>query len=217
MSKTDFLIAGNHLQTPLLDSSIKDSVALKEKILSAPQNREEKGQIPKDHKNPRVRTIKKYPNRRLYDTVSSAYITLQDIRQLVLDQTPFVVLDAKTLEIKTRSILLQIILEEETGGAPLLSEAILENIIRFYGHSMQSFMVSYLEKNVQGFMDMQRKISETGTGKNPEFWVQFMEAQPPLMQSMMKSYVEQSQSVLVQLQEQMKMHNAQMLSAFGLK
>ena len=198
MSKTDVLIAGNYLQTPLLDSSVEDSVGLQEQILSAPLIREEKGQSLKDHKNPRIRTIKKYPNRRLYDTVSSAYITLQDIRQLVLDQTPFAVLDAKTLENKTRSILLQIILEEETVGVPLLSEAILENIIRFYGHSMQSFMVSYLEKNVQGFMDMQRKITETGTGKNPEFWIQFMEAQPPLMQSMMKSYVEQSQSVLVQ-------------------
>ena len=199
-----------------MDSSVENSAGLQGQILSAPQNRKGKDPL-NDHKNPRIRTIKKYPNRRLYDTVSSAYITLQDIRQLVLDQTPFAVLDAKTLENKTRSILLQIILEEETVGAPLLSEAILENIIRFYGHSMQSFMVSYLEKNVQGFMDMQRKITETGTGKNPEFWIQFMEAQPPLMQSMMKSYVEQSQSVLVQLQEQMKMHNAHMLSAFGLK
>lgn len=216
MSKTDLFIEDIYLQTPLLDSSVENSAGLQGQILSAPQNRKGKGP-PDDHKNPRIRTIKKYPNRRLYDTVSSAYITLQDIRQLVLDQTPFAVLDAKTLENKTRSILLQIILEEETVGAPLLSEAILENIIRFYGHSMQSFMVSYLEKNVQGFMDMQRKITETGTGKNPEFWIQFMEAQPPLMQSMMKSYVEQSQSVLVQLQEQMKMHNAHMLSAFGLK
>ncbi len=99
------------------------------------------------------RVIKKYPNRRLYDTASSSYVALADIKQLVMHNTPFRVLDAKSGEDLTRSILLQIILEHESEGAPILTEQVLANIIRFYGHSMQGFMGSYLEKHVQTFMD----------------------------------------------------------------
>ena len=99
------------------------------------------------------RVIKKYPNRRLYDTASSSYVALADIKQLVMHNTPFRVMDAKSGEDLTRIILLQIILEHESEGAPILTEQVLANIIRFYGHSMQGFMGSYLEKNVQTFMD----------------------------------------------------------------
>jgi polyhydroxyalkanoate synthesis repressor PhaR len=99
------------------------------------------------------RVIKKYPNRRLYDAASSSYVALADIKQLVMHNTPFRVLDAKSGEDLTRSILLQIILEHESEGAPILTEQVLANIIRFYGHSMQGFMGSYLEKHVQTFMD----------------------------------------------------------------
>ncbi|MGD9549977.1 MAG: polyhydroxyalkanoate synthesis repressor PhaR, partial [Burkholderiaceae bacterium] len=100
---------------------------------------------------PAARVIKKYPNRRLYDTGTSTYITLDEVRQLVMAHEDFVVRDAKTGEDLTRSILLQIILEEEAGGAPILTEAVLANIIRFYGHAMQGFMGAYLEKNIQAF------------------------------------------------------------------
>lgn len=100
-----------------------------------------------------VRVIKKYPNRRLYDTASSSYVTLADIKHLVMQHSPVRVQDAKTGEDLTRSILLQIILEHEAQGAPLLTEHVLANIIRFYGHAMQGFIGSYLEKNVQMFMD----------------------------------------------------------------
>ncbi len=99
------------------------------------------------------RVIKKYPNRRLYDTASSSYVALADIKQLVMHNTPFRVVDAKSGEDLTRSIFLQIILEHESEGAPILTEQVLANIIRFYGHSMQGFMGSFLEKNVQTFMD----------------------------------------------------------------
>jgi len=99
------------------------------------------------------RVIKKYPNRRLYDTASSSYVALADIKQLVMHNTPFRVVDAKSGEDLTRSILLQIILEHESEGSPILTEQVLANIIRFYGHSMQGFMGSFLEKNVQTFMD----------------------------------------------------------------
>ena len=96
-----------------------------------------------------LRIIKKYPNRRLYDTTTSSYITLTDVRALVMSRSTFSVRDAKTNEDLTRAILLQIILEEEAGGAPMFTEQVLANIIRFYGNAMQGFMGTYLEKNVQ--------------------------------------------------------------------
>lgn len=163
------------------------------------------------------RVIKKYPNRRLYDTQTSTYITLSDVRELVMASVPFAVLDAKTSEDLTRSILLQIILEEESGGAPMFTEPVLANIIRFYGNAMQSFMGAYLEKNVQGFMDLQLKMAEQSKGLTPEKWAQLMNMQSPMMKGMMGNYVEQSKDVFTQMQEQMQKQSEQMLSAFGLK
>lgn len=164
-----------------------------------------------------VRVIKKYPNRRLYDTDTSTYITLSDVRELVMACAFFVVRDAKTGEDLTRSILLQIILEEESGGVPMFTEAVLANIIRFYGNALQGFMGAYLEKNVQSFMDLQSKMSEQSKGLSPEMWAQFMNAQSPMMQGMMGTYVEQSKTVFTQMQEQMQKQSEQMLSALGLK
>ena len=165
-----------------------------------------------------VRAIKKYPNRRLYDTDTSTYITLTEVRQLVMDSAPFVVRDAKTGDDLTRSILLQIILEEEAGGAPMFTEAVLGNIIRFYGHAMQGFMGSYLEKNVQVFAEIQTKLTEQSKVVTPEMWSQFMSMQSPVLQGMMGNYyVEQSKSMLSQMQEQMQKQTEQMLSTFGLK
>ncbi len=157
-----------------------------------------------DHRSAALRIIKKYPNRRLYDTVSSAYITLSEVKQLVIDGKPFAVRDAKTSEDLTRSILLQIILEEESGGVPMFSEAALANMIRFYGHTMQGFMGSMLEKNMQAFTDLQSKF---GTGALPK-----LGAVPSATQAnqLMGSFMEQSQSMAAQMQEQM-------LSAFGMK
>lgn len=163
------------------------------------------------------RVIKKYPNRRLYDTDTSTYITLADVKQLVMASEPFVVRDAKTNEDLTRSILLQIILEEEAGGAPMFTEAVLANIIRFYGHAMQGFMGSYLEKNVQTFTDIQAKLAEQTKGATPEAWAQLMNMQNPLMQGMMGSYVEQSKTMFETMQEQMQKQTEQMFGAFGLK
>jgi polyhydroxyalkanoate synthesis repressor PhaR len=164
-----------------------------------------------------LRIIKKYPNRRLYDTETSTYITLAEVRLLVMGNTPFVVRDAKTNEDLTRSILLQIILEEETGGVPMFTEAILANIIRFYGDAMQGFMGTYLEQNVQSFMDLQGKMAEQSKGLSPEMWAQFVNAKSPVMQGMMGAYVEQSKTMFTQMQEQMQAQREQMLSAFGLK
>src|SRR5690606_15030436 len=107
------------------------------------------------------RLIKKYPNRRLYDTQTSSYITLSDVKQLVRDKEPFTVNDAKTGEDLTRSILLQIILEEEASSTPMFSIPALAEIIRYYGHEMQGMMSAYLEKNIQAFIDIQNRLNES--------------------------------------------------------
>ena len=105
-----------------------------------------------------IRTIKKYANRRLYDTAISQYVTLEDIRNLVIHSEPFQVVDAKSGEELTRSILLQIICEREDSGDPILSTQFLERVIRFYGDAMQGFMGNYLEKSIDSFLQQQETI-----------------------------------------------------------
>lgn len=168
-----------------------------------------------------VRVIKKYPNRRLYDTDSSAYITLTEVKQLVLENRPFVVVDAKTNDDLTRSILLQIILEEESGGVPMFSEVALANIIRFYGHSMQGFMGTTLEKNVQAFTDMQTKMAEQAkaftAASSPTQGVGAGLHSLPALPSMVSAYAEQSKTMFAQMQEQMQKQTEQMFAALGIK
>ena len=168
-----------------------------------------------------VRTIKKYPNRRLYDTQSSSYVTLAEIKKMVMTALPVQVVDAKTGEDLTRSILLQIILEEESAGAPMFSEAVLSNIIRFYGHAMQGHMGSYLENHVQSFMDWQNKLGESSPVLSPEVWAQFMQWQTPMMQNMFSGLANPSQNVMTQMQEQMQKqiqkNTEQLLGVMGLR
>ncbi|WP_322401947.1 polyhydroxyalkanoate synthesis repressor PhaR [Massilia luteola] len=167
------------------------------------------------------RLIKKYPNRRLYDTQTSSYITLSDVKQLVLDSDEFTVVDAKTNDDLTRSILLQIILEEEAHGVPMFSSNVLSQIIRYYGHAMQGMMGSYLEKNVQAFTDIQNKFVGSAAGAlegkpfSTEMWTQFMNIQGPMMQGMMNNYIDQSKNLFLQMQEQMQSQSkAMMFGAF---
>lgn len=107
-----------------------------------------------------TRIIKKYPNRRLYDTAISSYITLADVKRLVLDSVDFQVVDAKTKADLTRSILLQIIAEEEEGGEPIFSSELLAQFIRAYGGTMQNMLTSYLEKSMELWTDQQRVFRE---------------------------------------------------------
>ena len=116
------------------------------------------------------RIIKKYPNRRLYDTEVSSYVTLGDIRDLVLRKVLFQIRDARTNEDITRGILLQIIMEQEEDGEPIFSEQVLEKIIRFYGDSLQGMVTSYLERSLNLFVDQQAKVQEqmkTMMGNDP--------------------------------------------------
>ena len=117
-----------------------------------------------------LRTIKKYPNRRLYDTAISSYITLEDVKQLVLERAEFHVIDARTNTDITRGILLQIISEQEEQGNPIFTAEVLAHIIRFYGDTLQGMMGNYLEKSLQAFVDQQHLFREqmrTLIGKNP--------------------------------------------------
>jgi len=166
---------------------------------------------------PGVRVIKKYPNRRLYDTDTSSYITLAEVKGLVMQMTPFVVLDAKSGDDLTRSILLQIILEEETAGVPLFTEQILANIIRFYGHAMQGFIGAYLEKNMQLLTEMQQKVANQPGTMSPEAWNQLLSVNNPVMQGLMGTYLEQSKTAFEQVQDQMQRNSEQMLNAMGFR
>src|SRR5580765_1039910 len=147
-----------------------------------------------------TRLIKKYPNRRLYDTQTSSYITLSDVKQLVLAAEEFAVVDARNGDDLTRSILLQ--------------------IIRYYGHAMQGMMGSYLEKNIQAFIDIQNRLAENSKGFyegqpfSPEMWTQFMNMQGPIMQGMMSNYIEQSKGLFIQMQEQMQNQTKNMFGTF---
>jgi polyhydroxyalkanoate synthesis repressor PhaR len=160
---------------------------------------------------PVQRVIKKYPNRRLYDTETSTSITLTEVKQLVIQNAQFVVRDAKTGDDLTRSILLQIILEEESGGMPLFSADLLSQLIRSDGNAMQGTMGSYLERNIRAFQDIQKALQEQsqrmygdGGRASQELWAQFMNLQGPAMQSLMQAYIEQSQKMFQQFQDQMQ-------------
>ena len=170
-----------------------------------------------------VRLIKKYPNRRLYDTQTSTYITLADVKQLVLDNENFKVIDAKTENDLTRSILLQIILEEEAGGMPLFSAQMLSQTIRFYGHAMQGMMGAYLEKTMASFVEIQNAMQEQSNGlydeksaPSPEMWTQFMSMQTPMIQTMMSQYLEQSKNLFVQMQSQVEENTRTMFDSFNM-
>lgn len=157
--------------------------------------------------------IKKYPNRRLYDTSTSCYITLADVKQLVLDNVEIQVIDAKSGEDLTRSVLLQIIMDEEAGAMPMFSYDALTQLIRFYGNAMQGLMGNFLDKNMELFMQMQSKVGEQtqsvmkGDGQvfsNPQLWGDFMKFQGPSLQKMMGDYLESGASMFMQMQQQMQ-------------
>ena len=136
------------------------------------------------------RIIKKYPNRRLYDTEVSRYVTLEDVRALVLEETPFQIRDARTNEDLTRTILLQIIMEQEADGEPMFSEQVLAKIIRSYGDSLHGMMASYLERSLNLFVEQQSRVQDQ---------MKTMMGSDPL--SMMREITERNLSVWQEMQE----------------
>ena len=167
------------------------------------------------------RIIKKYPNRRLYDTANSGYITLADVKQMVLENIEFKVVDAKTGDDLTRAILLQIILEEESAGMPMFSSEMLAQMIRFYGSAQQTIMGSYIEQNVKAFMAIQKKLQDQAKQIygdkmmiTPDLWKQFMQMQAPAMQGMLGNYLEQSAKLFMDMQQRMQDQTRGLFSAF---
>ena len=158
------------------------------------------------------RLIKKSPKRRLYDTRTSAYITLADIKELVLQHENFQVVDAKTGDDLTRAILLQIILEEESGGVPIFSSEVLSHMIRLYGNAMQSVLGQYLETNMTAFVDFQKKMQ--GNSNSSDLWSQFLTFQGPAMQSLMSAYMDQSQKMVQNMQTQIQSQARNMFQTF---
>ncbi|MGD8909363.1 MAG: polyhydroxyalkanoate synthesis repressor PhaR [Chromatiales bacterium] len=112
------------------------------------------------------RIIKKYPNRRLYDTEESKYITLSQLRQLIIQGASIKVIDSTTEEDITRNILLQIILESESGGEPLFTANMLSQIIRFYGGTLQGIFGRYLEQSLSLFTQQQETFRQS-LGEDP--------------------------------------------------
>ena len=140
---------------------------------------------------PAERLIKKYPNRRLYDTTESRYITLDEVRQMVLQEIPFKVVDRQSNEDITRNILLQIIMEQESGGEPLFSADLLSRFIRNYGEAAQSGFSEYLDNSLRFFNEQQKAIQEQVgkalEGTPMDYWVKLGEQNMKLWQDMMSS------------------------------
>lgn len=166
-----------------------------------------------------MRLIKKYQNRRLYDTATSTYIILEDIKQIIVEGDMVQVLDVKTGADVTRSVLLQIILEEEVNGVPMFSNEFLFQIIRFYGKSFQSSLSPFLEQGVDLFKKMQKQFYEQirdsyGKERLPsgvELWREFMAQQGPQLEDMIKDYVQTNTNTFLEMQERLQKQTANIL------
>jgi polyhydroxyalkanoate synthesis repressor PhaR len=167
-----------------------------------------------------TRIIKKYQNRRLYDTATSTYIVLDDIRQIIVDGELVKVIDVKSEQEVTRSVLLQIILEEEVNGIPMFSDEFLFQIIRFYGKSFQSSLSPFLEQGVDLFRKMQKQFYEQirdvyGKEKLPsgvELWKGYIQQQTPQIEASIKEYVDNSTNAFLKMQEHLQHQTENMLS-----
>src|SRR3984893_11281486 len=171
--------------------------------------------------NKPIRAIKKYPNRRLYDTANSGYITLADVQQMGLEFVDFQVIDAKSGDDLTRSILLQIILDEESAGMPMFSSEMLAQMIRFYGNALQGIMGNYMEQNVKAFLTIQTKLQDQAKQiygdkmmLTPDLWKQFLQMQAPAMQGMLGNYLEQSAKLFMDMQQRMQDQTRGLFTSF---
>lgn len=149
------------------------------------------------------RIIKKYPNRRLYDTAISSYITLEDVRTLVMEHVPFRIQDAKTGQDITRSILLQIILEQEEEGDPIFSSEVLAQLIRFYGNTLQGIVANYFERSLGLFAKQQDDVHDKMY--NPiSFMTEIAEQNINLWKDMQENFFK---AAITGRQEEMRGHN----------
>ncbi|MDQ5921356.1 MAG: hypothetical protein QG673_1414 [Pseudomonadota bacterium] len=167
-----------------------------------------------------TRIIKKYQNRRLYDTATSTYIVLGDIKQIIVDGELVKVIDVKSEQDVTRSVLLQIILEEEINGVPMFSNDFLFQIIRFYGKAFQSSLSPFLDHGIDLFRKMQKQFYEQirdmyGKETLPsgvELWKEFMRQQAPELEENIKEYMQSNTNVFLKMQEHLKQQTESMLN-----
>lgn len=139
---------------------------------------------------PTPRIIKKYPNRRLYDTELSRYITFSDVRDLVMKGIEVRIVDSSSNEDLTRATLLQIMLEEEAGGEPLFTANMLAQIIRFYGGSVQGLFTRYLEESLSLFEKQQAQVRETMSGNPIDSMTEMAQRNMDLWSEMQKSFLQ---------------------------
>jgi len=136
------------------------------------------------------RIIKKYPNRRLYDTEQSKYIVLTDVRDLVMEGVRIKVVDSNTEEDLTRQVLMQIIMEEELGGKPLFSADMLSQLIRFYGGTMQGLFARYLEESFSLFARQQEQLGKTIPGNPLEVFQDLTKRNVEMWNSLQQSWLD---------------------------
>ncbi|MCX8515246.1 MAG: polyhydroxyalkanoate synthesis repressor PhaR [Pseudomonadota bacterium] len=163
-------------------------------------------------KHNEVRLIKKYQNRRLYDTATSTYIILEDIKQILVDGEMIQVVDVKSNLDVTRSVLLQIILEEEINGVPIFSNEFLLQIIRFYGKSFQPSISPFLEHGINFIRKMQKNFyaqikepyNKNNLNSNFELWQEFIKQQAPQIESGIKDYIQNTTDTFLNIQDNMQ-------------
>lgn len=163
-------------------------------------------------KSSEIRTIKKYQNRRLYDTATSTYIILDDIKQMIIEGDIIQVVDVKSGEDVTRGVLLQIILEEEANQTPIFSNDFLIQIIRFYGKSFQSAISPFLEQGIDMLRQTQKRFYSQLKATYPkdsippslDLWKEFLHKQGPQLQQNIFDYLTSSTNSFLQMQEQVQ-------------
>lgn len=165
-----------------------------------------------------TRVIKKYSNRRLYDTEQSCYITVDDVRQLVVDGVDFRVRNARDGEDITRTVLLQIILEQELLKMPMFSEASLRNIIMFHGSTMQSSLGVFLEQSMPMLLDMQKELADRGdlVGLDNNLWGELATMQGRFLSNTFQEYLKQIVRVYSDAQKRFSKGAEQMMKLSDL-
>lgn len=164
------------------------------------------------------RLIKKYSNRRLYDTKASSYVTLADLKHLIYEGDDFRVVDAQSGEDLTRCVLLQIIVEEEGAGTPMFSRDVLMSFIRLYGSAKQARMSAYLQQSIRAFLQSEetspaaahaapQQLPMPAPDATPEEWASFIQAQAPAVQELIHAYMEHNKHLLEQMQQQFEAQN----------
>ena len=170
---------------------------------------------------PAERIIKKYPNRRLYDTGTSAYITIADVRDMIAANETVKVVDAKTGEDLTHQTMLQIICEAEGAGSQIFSTNALAEFIRLYGSAMQGAMSNYIDANLSVFIEAQKRFNSqaaslAASGTNaPQAWAEFLGSQGPAMRDLMNAYLEQNGKLAGEVQKAMQQHTQKIIDSMN--